>query len=493
MSDNLPEVRLAVITVSRNCFPVSLSRRRLAALAAALRAAAVEVVTAETVIQGEDDVEAALRELAALGANAVVVYLGNFGPEGPTTLLMQKFAGPVMAVAAAEESGEDLYGGRGDAYCGLLNLSYNLALRRVRAYIPAEPVGLPSELVVEIGRFRVLARVLLGVPALKVIAFGPRPHDFFACHAPLQSLSDLGVEVMENSELDLLQIFRQASSHPDIPRISADMAAELGCGNSYPALLPKLAQFEAALRTFAEKHLGASRHVVFANKCWPAFEEFFGFVPCYVNSRLAASGYPVACEVDVYGAVSEYMAYLASARPVSILDINNTVPADLIEAGRIAPYRADDLFMGFHCGNTPSVCLKQPCTLKYQLIMHSLLEPGQEPGITRGTLEGVLAPSPLTLFRLQGRASGGLHSYVAEGDILDLDPRTFGGTGVIAVREMRRFYRHVLLEQHFPHHTAVAFSHVGETLYEAVRLLTGSVPATPLPATVRYPQENPFR
>ena len=46
-----------------------------------------------------------------------------------------------MFCAAAEESGNSLLDGRGDAYCGMLNASYNLQLRNVKAYIPEYPVG----------------------------------------------------------------------------------------------------------------------------------------------------------------------------------------------------------------------------------------------------------------------------------------------------------------------------------------------------------------
>ena len=40
------------------------------------------------------------------------------------TLLAKYFDGPVMFVAAAEETQDNLVGGRGDAYCGVLNASY---------------------------------------------------------------------------------------------------------------------------------------------------------------------------------------------------------------------------------------------------------------------------------------------------------------------------------------------------------------------------------
>ncbi len=48
-------------------------------------------------------------------------------------------------------------------------------------------------------------------------------------------------------------------------------------------------------------------------------------------------------------------------------------------------------------------------------------------------------PGPITFFRLQGTAEGGLKSYVAEGEILPVAPRSFGGIGVFAIPEMGTF------------------------------------------------------
>ena len=62
--------------------------------------------------------------------------------------------------------------------------------------------------------------------------------------------------------------------------------------------------------------------------------------------------------------------------------------------------------------------------------------------------------------------------------MIDIDPASFGGIGVFAIREMARFYRHVLIEKRFPHHAAVAFTHCGKKLFEALKgtvvLLAGS-------------------
>jgi L-fucose isomerase-like protein len=490
---NIPKVHLGLVAVSRDCFPIELSRKRQLRVAQECRKSGLSVIRIPTVVENEKDALQALAEVRAKGVNTLVIYLGNFGPEGPTTLLAQKFGGPVMFAAAAEESGKNLVDGRGDAYCGLLNTSYNTGLRQLKVHIPEYPVGTPEEVARMAVEFVPVARVLLGLRKLKIFAFGPRPQDFLACNAPIKPLYDLGVEVMENSELDLYDIFLQAAGHRRVKAVAADMAKELGAGNAYPDLLVKLAQFEVALLDFMDKNLGASEFGVFADKCWPSFEKYFGFVPCYVNSRLAARGIPVACEVDIYGALSEYICTCATELPATLLDINNTVPYDMIAGARKAfkGYKPTDLFMGFHCGNTPAPCMVAP-EMRYQLIMHRLMEPGKEPAITRGTLEGRIRAGGVTIFRLQSTADTVLRSYMAEGEVLDVDPRSFGGIGVIGIKEMGRFYRHVLIGKRFPHHTAVAFATAGKTLWAAMRALGVEDVSFNRLAGMLYPEENPF-
>ncbi len=491
---NIPEINPGIIAVSRDCFPIELSQKRRKKVIEACKAKDVEIVELQTTVENEKDIANALEEIKKKNINSLVIYLGNFGPEGPATLLAQKFGGPVMFAAAAEESGNDLIHGRGDAYCGMLNTSYNVGLRKLRPYIPEYPVGMPAEIADKIKDFIPVARVIKGLKHLKIFSFGPRPQDFLACNAPIKPLYDIGVEIMENSELDLYDIVMEAKNDSDVKSIVTDMTKELGKGNTYPDLLGKTAQYEVALRKFMKNNLGASQYGIFANKCWPAFEKYFGHVPCYINSRLAAEGIPVACEVDIYGALSEYIAACATNHTPTLLDINNTVPYDMFEEQKekVKNYKPTDLFMGFHCGNTATACLLNP-SMKYQLIMHRLMEPGKKPDITRGTIEGQIRPGEITLFRLQSTADTNLKSYIAQGEVLDIDPRSFGGIGVFAIKNMGRFYRHVLIEKRFPHHTAVAFAHAGKILFEAMKMLGVKDISHPLPGDIYYSTENPFK
>ena len=491
---NIPKIKVGIVAVSRDCFPESLSVNRRKALVEAYQAKydAADIYECPIcIVESEIHMVQALEDIKKAGCNALCVYLGNFGPEISETLLAKHFDGPKMFVAAAEETGDNLVQGRGDAYCGMLNASYNLKLRNVRAYIPEYPVGTAEECADMIHDFLPIARAVEGLQNLKIISFGPRPLNFLACNAPIKQLYNLGVEIEENSELDLFEAFNKHAGDERIPAVVKEMEEELGEGNKKPEILSKLAQYELTLKDWVEEHKGYRKYVTIAGKCWPAFQTQFGFVPCYVNSRLATQGIPVSCEVDIYGALSEFIGTVISQDAVTLLDINNSVPADMYESeikGKF-DYTQKDTFMAFHCGNTASS--KLSCgVMKYQMIMARTLP--EE--VTQGTLEGDLVPGDITFFRLQSTADNILRGYIAQGEILPVATRSFGSIGVFAIPEMGRFYRHVLIEGGYPHHGAVAFGNYGQALYEVFKYI--GVPVEEIgynqPAGVRYPTENPW-
>ncbi len=491
---NIPKVKVGIVAVSRDCFPESLAVNRRKALVEAYtkKYDAADIYECPIcIVESEIDMVNALEDIKKAGCEALCVYLGNFGPEISETLLAKHFEGPKMFCAAAEESQADLQDGRGDAYCGMLNASYNLHLRSVKAYIPEYPVGDAEDCADMIHDFLPIANAIYGLNNLKIITFGPRPHNFLACNAPIQQLYNMGVEIQENSELDLFESFNKHEGDARIPEKVKEMEEELGAGNKKPEILAKLAQYELTLLDWVEANRGYRKYVAIAGKCWPAFQTMFKFVPCYVNSRLTGMGIPVSCEVDIYGCLSEFIGQIVSGDIVTLLDINNSVPKDMYNEsikGKF-DYELTDTFMGFHCGNT---CTKKLCSnyeMKYQKIMARAL-PVE---VTNGTLEGDIAPGNITFFRLQSTSDNKLKAYVAEGEVLPVATQSFGGIGVFAIPEMGRFYRHVLIENNFPHHGAVTFAHNGKALYEIFKYLGVDALGYNQPKSLPYPTENPFK
>lgn len=493
--NNIPNIRVGVVAVSRDCFPETLAVNRRKALIEEFKKSYSDDIyeCPICIVESEIHMRQALNDVIDNGCNALVVYLGNFGPEISETMLAQEWVkktnNPVMFAAAAEENIGVLSSDRGDAYCGMLNASYNLKLRGIKAYIPEYPVGDAAYVAKLIHEFYPIAKALVGIHNLKIISFGPRPQNFFACNAPIQQLYNIGVEIEENSELDLFESFNKHKGDARIKDVVASMEEELGKGNKKPEILEKLAQYELTLLDWVEGHKGDKKYVCIAGKCWPAFQTQFGFVPCYINSRLTGMGIPVSCEVDIYGALSEYIGTCISGDSVTLLDINNTVPSDLYKQDIEGKYNYNftDTFMGFHCGNTCSTRLCNP-TMKYQKIMARSL-PIE---VTNGTLEGDIIASDITFYRLQSTADNHLYAYVAEGEVLPVATHSFGSIGVFAIHEMARFYRHFLIENGFPHHGAVAFKHCGSPLFEVFKLLGVEKIGYNQSKNILYKTENPF-
>ena len=158
MMKNIPDVKLGIIAVSRDCFIISLSETRRAAIAKAYGA---DLYECKVTVENELDMLKAVEDVKKAGCNALCVFLGNFGPETPETLIAKNFDGPVMYAAAAEERGDNLIDGRGDAYCGVLNCSYNLGLRHLKAVIPEYPVGTAEDIAQMMKDFVPVARALI--------------------------------------------------------------------------------------------------------------------------------------------------------------------------------------------------------------------------------------------------------------------------------------------------------------------------------------------
>ena len=97
--NNIPVVKLGLIAVSRDCFPIQLSEKRRAAIKETYKG---ELYECPVTVENEKDMEKALEDVKKAECNALVVFLGNFGPETPETLIAERFDGPCMYVSTAE-------------------------------------------------------------------------------------------------------------------------------------------------------------------------------------------------------------------------------------------------------------------------------------------------------------------------------------------------------------------------------------------------------
>lgn len=482
-----PPIKLAVVSASRNCFPRELSDKRTKSLLDACDKAGLDVFVPKgesAIIETRDHARDAANQARTADCDAAVLYLGNFSPEIEDACFVKEFGGHVMLIAAAEESASTLASDRGDALCGLLSATLAVGKRNLlsKVYIPECPIVDADSGAAAITHFVRVMQVVKGIRSATVGLFGPRPRDFETCNYNVASVASLGVEVEELGFFDLVNEIRHVQKEEDVSAIIGDMRKEMP-GVPTDDFAERLASYEQAMLNFRDslKLSGAT------SQCWAEQEQELMHVPCYINARMAGRGFPVACENDVHSLIAELMGQYASGSSVTILDINHSVPTDLDAS--LADYPAEDLVGMFHCGNTDP-CRMKKAEMKYQLIMKRIMEPDGDPDITRGTIEGQIAASPITVLQVHGFGDG-MRAYIVEGEFLDLDPKTFGCTGTAYIPGFRRFYRHVMLGR-FHHHAAVAFDHVGAVLFDALKLLGVHDIYTPLPDTIAYPGENRF-
>ncbi len=481
-----PDVKLGLVSASRNCFPRELSEKRTARLLDECKKLGVELFIPRgecSILETKAHAKDAAAQIEQAGCDGTVLYLGNFSPEIEDAYFAKLVSGPIALMAAAEESADSLALNRGDALCGLLSASMAIARRgiRQRLFIPQDPVVDAAAGAQEIQRFYRIMQVVKGMQNCTIGLFGPRPRDFETCSYNLASLASIGVEVEELGLFDLAsQVKVQIES--DLGPILASMKADIAGSIPSESFARRLAAYEKAVLYFKDELKLSGM----TTQCWTEQEEALGHVPCFINARMAGRGFPIACENDAYSLTAELMGQYASGASVSILDINHSIPADLAPG---LAYNPQDLVGLFHCGNTDPRRMKEPA-LKHQVIMHRLMEPGKDPDITRGTLEGQIAASPITVMQVQSRGDA-LQAYLIQGEFLDLDPKTFGSTGTAYLPGFRRFYRHALLGR-FHHHAAVAFEHCGGILYDALKILGVEIIYTPLGNKPLYEGENPF-
>ena len=92
---NIPEVKLGIIAVSRDCFPIALSEQRRKNI---MNAYAGELYECPVTVENETDMQNAVKDVNEHGCNALVVFLGNFNseryhePAVPLLILMAAYA-----------------------------------------------------------------------------------------------------------------------------------------------------------------------------------------------------------------------------------------------------------------------------------------------------------------------------------------------------------------------------------------------------------------
>jgi len=450
------KVKLGFIPANRGFFSDTLAAKMRAETIRALKDTGVGVVvpspkdTKVGCVESREEAVKVGRMFADGRVDGIVVSAVNFGDEQGVALTLQE-AGlnvPILIVGCQEEEALTPTTERRDSFCGLLSIGEALRQLGLPYSVPEVPICFPHDesFRVTLGRFAAVCRVVGGIRRARYGQIGARPDAFWTCRYSEKALQKLGPTVVS---LDLSEVFggiERMKTDAAVKRVLTDMKDVIDCSAVDESILEKIAKLELFLKRFvADKRLDA-----LGIQCWTSIQENLGICSCTTMSRLDDKGVPCACEADIMGTLSMHALQLASDGPACLADWNNVHNDD------------PELVNCWHCGVFPASWAKDKPKMGCQEIIAGTT--GRDKAM--GVVEFVMEDGPVTLCRATQDSEGNHKVALIQGVVEPNPARTFGSYGWVRIPGIQRFYKNALL-RHFPHHVAMARSHVGNVLWEA--------------------------
>ncbi|MBN2314251.1 MAG: L-fucose/L-arabinose isomerase family protein [Sedimentisphaerales bacterium] len=395
---------------------------------------------------------AALFAQNARKIDGIIVTLPNFGDEKAVaeTIKRSGLNVPILIQAEPDAQANMTIASRRDSFCGKISVCNNLR----QAGIPytltnSHTVGVTSaEFKKELENFASVCRVVKGLENVRFGAIGARTGAFNTVRFSEKILELSGISV---ETIDLSEIFGRVDRLTDNDRgvkKKLDSIKKYTTTQSIPAdKLLKMAKFGCVVdQWIKEMELNGT-----AIQCWTSMEEFFGIVPCTLMSMMSESLLPSACEVDITGLLGMYILQLAGGTPSALLDWNNNFGSD------------PDKCVLFHCSNLPKSFFGD-AKMDYQEIIAGSV--GKDN--TYGTIVGRIAPAPATFCRTTTDDTAGIISaYVGEGQFTKDKLETFGGYGVMQIKNLQALMQYIC-RMGYEHHVAVSISQKADAIAEAL-------------------------
>ncbi|MBN1401999.1 MAG: L-fucose/L-arabinose isomerase family protein [Anaerolineae bacterium] len=384
--------------------------------------------------------------------DGILVTLPNFGEERGVadTVRLAGLNVPVLVHAYPDDPGKLDIANRRDSFCGKMSSCNNLSQYGIPYSLTTlHTVDPESESFrKDLQWFAGVCRVVKGLRKARFGQLGARPAAFITVRYSEKLLERAGIAV---ESVDLSEIFGRAwqlADHdPQVVAKLEEIGGYLQTGKTPPEALLKMAKFAVVMEAWIAEH----ELVGTAVQCWTSMEEYYGVVPCTVMSMLSNKLMPSACETDITGLIGMYAMVLASGAPSALLDWNNNYGDD------------PDKGVVFHCSNLPQEFFGNQAVMDYQEIIAGTV--GKEN--TYGTLVGRIQPRKVTFCRVSTNDyTGKIRAYLGEAEITDDVVSTFGGYGVIQVRDFQKLLHHIC-EHGFEHHVALNPSQVADVLNEA--------------------------
>jgi len=405
-------------------------------------------------VADDEDAEKIIGLFKERKINGLLLVTLTFGDELAGARIAEEFRRyPIMILATKEPP--VLPGGfrRSDSFCGTLSLASALRRRKIPFLFGGIVFPEDEEFVKSMDTFIRVISIYRKFIGARIGLIGPRPERFetvtFNEVAMAKKFKQRVVHIT------LLEVIRKASKLSDNdPRVEAivkEVSKYADLSKISREALLKIAKLEVVLRKIvSEKKLSG-----LGFRCWTDIQRYYGISPCHVLGRLTQSGIMSSCEVDIYGALSMMIQYMASleSTPPFFIDWTIRHPSK------------PNVFLAWHCGNMPPTLCSGRCSLLYHSIMY------RDVGIenAQGTFEGRLKPGVVTIVRLV-EYNGEFKLFVTKGKALEEEGPFRGSWVWVEVKDLNKIYR-TLIEEGFVHHASMIYGDYVEPIVQFAKLV----------------------
>jgi len=415
-----------------------------------------ENLTKNGLVRDDEDAEKTIQLFREKDVAGILIGTMTFGDELSVFKIIEAFPGCPILLFGTKEGPFTADGNRlSDSFCGTLSVSSGLYRRKIPFLFAG--ILFPEEKTFRdaVANFVRVCAIVRGFMGAKIGMIGPRPEPFETC--AFNEVAMINQFKQRLVPVSLADIFDSANSlrddDPEVQSILKEIEAQANITGIKRESLVKIAKLECTLKRFAEE----KKISAMAVQCWSAMQKVYGISSCLAMGRLTEQGIMTSCEVDVYGALTMLIQYLASLK---------TTPPHFID-WTIQHQEKENVFLAWHCGNAPPSLACEGCQVT--LKSHSILGRTLEPEITEGTAEFQLKPGTVTICRLV-EYDGEFKMLVTKGEIKQSSQNLRGSWSWVEVPDLNRLYR-TLVEEGFIHHASMIHGDYTNAIIDACRFL----------------------
>ena len=415
-----------------------------------------ENLTKMGLVWGDEDAEKVVELFRRSDVAGIMLGTMTFGDELAGAKIAEEFRGyPILVFGTKEPPTKPGGFGRSDSFCGTLSLTSALYRRKIPFVFAGVVFPEEEEFIKAVDSFARASLIVKEFKGARIGLIGPRPERFETVTFNEAKMAEMfGQRVVHESLFKVIEEARKLGDEdPEVREVVEDMSKVADVSSVPKDALLKMAKFEVVLRRLVkEKNLKG-----LGIRCWTEIQEYYGISPCFVMGRLTESGIMTSCEVDVYGALTMLIQYLATLKQV---------PPHFIDWTIRHPEKPN-VFLAWHCGNAPTALAHPSCPARVSY--HSILYRAVGKENSYGTVDVRLKPGVVTICRLV-EYDGEFKMLITKGKVIDEAGEFRGSWSWVEVSDLDKLYS-TLVEEGFVHHASIVHGDYVEAIKQACKIL----------------------